>query len=252
MRKIDVLIAVDQGYARRAMAQRMEACGELHVVGVARDSMEALEMVIQHQPQVMVLDMHAPGMDGLALIDQLQRITDIPHPAIVALSTSDRAESLRCALNLCVSSYLIKPVSVEMLVQRVIAAGGGASAPQGGRRGRSVDDMGQELLMRLGVPANLLGYQCLRYALKEGCGEMEMLQHLSRGLYARVAQMQGISERSVERAIRYAIAQAWSRGGAEKYRQLLGRRGSIVGDKPTNSEFLVQVTECLRLRMRQQ
>lgn len=253
MKKIDVLIAVDQGMARRALAQRMEECGELHVVGIARDGTEALDMVLQHQPQVLVLDVLTPRMNGLALIDQLQRIEDIPHPAIIALSTADKGEIVRCALNMCVNCYLIKPVSADVLVQRAIAAGGGSSeAGRNGRRSRSIDDLGQEVLMQLGVPANLLGYQCLRCALKESCSEVEMLQHLSRGLYARVAQLQGISERSVERAIRYAIAQAWSRGGAEKYRQLLGRHGSIVGDRPTNSEFIVQVTQCLRAKIRQQ
>lgn len=253
MSRIDVLIAVDHWFARRVLADRLEEYEELHVVGVARDGVEALEMVIQHRPQVLVLDVLMPRMNGFALIDQLQRITDIPHPAIIALSTPEKESVVRCALNMCVSYHLVKPVGADLLAQCAIAAGGGSHP--GGRNGwkpRGADDLGQEILMQLGVPANLLGYQCLRCALRESCTNEEMLQPLSRKLYARVAQMQGISEKSVERAIRYAIAQAWSRGGAEKYRQLLGRNGSIVGDKPTNSEFLVQVTEWLRAKLRQQ
>lgn len=251
MKKIDVLIVDDSELQCRVLTRQLAEYEGLRVVGAARDGVEALQMVIQLRPQVMVLDIVIPRLDGYGLIEQIQRITDIPHPAIIVLSSMGREDFLLRAMNACVNYYMLKPADPQQLAQHIIEAAGGTIPADGPQlRARSCEEMVRDILLQLHVPANLEGYRCLRTALMESCGEAACLQSLSRSLYPRVAQRHGLSEKSVERAIRHAINQAWIRGGAEMYRQLLGRQGSIVGDRPTNGEFLAQVTECLRLRMR--
>lgn len=104
------------------------------------------------------------------------------------------------------------------------------------------------VLADIGVPANLLGYGYLRAALLDLLTNPHAGACLTRTLYPRIARQFSVSERSVERAIRHAIAAAWARGGGENYRRVLGRLGSIVGEKPTNGEFLAQVAEGIRVR----
>lgn len=101
------------------------------------------------------------------------------------------------------------------------------------------------LLTALGVPANLLGHAYLCTALALVTAHPEMKRGLMRTLYPEVAQRHGVTARSVERAIRHAIAQTWVRGGGEEYRRLLGRMGSIVADRPTNSEFIALLADYL-------
>ena len=101
------------------------------------------------------------------------------------------------------------------------------------------------LLTAIGVPANLLGYGYLRAALTEVLQRPEMLRGMSRMLYPEVARRFGVSAGSVERAIRHAIVQTWARGGGERCRQLMGRRGSTVGDRPTNAEMIAMMAEWL-------
>ena len=103
------------------------------------------------------------------------------------------------------------------------------------------------MLNRLGVPSNLLGYAYLRSALTLLLGMSAAGVGLSRMVYPQVAEEYHVTPRSVERAMRHAIAQMWQRGGDEGYRRTLGRLGSIAGDRPTNSEFLAQVTECIQM-----
>ena len=103
----------------------------------------------------------------------------------------------------------------------------------------------RELLSAVGVPANLLGFTYLLTALTLMQQEPSLRRNMTRALYPRIARQHGTGARSVERAIRHAIAATWARSGGEPYRRQLGRLASFVGEKPTNSEFLAQVSECL-------
>ena len=104
------------------------------------------------------------------------------------------------------------------------------------------------LLSEVGVPANLLGCAYLRTGLTLLLQEPALGRTITRSLYPRVAEVHRTTARSVERAIRHAIAQAFARTGGAGYRNALGRLASPVGDRPTNSEFLAQAAEMLRMR----
>lgn len=103
------------------------------------------------------------------------------------------------------------------------------------------------LLSEIGVPRNLLGCTYLRTGLTLLLAEPSLGRAITRSLYPRIAEKHGTTAKSVERAIRHAIAQTFAREGGEGYRAALGRLASSVGDKPTNSEFLAQAAERLRL-----
>ena len=105
-----------------------------------------------------------------------------------------------------------------------------------------------QLLAQIGVPANLLGCGYLRTALQLVLEQPQMRRGLMRTLYPEVGRRHQVSAVSVERAIRHAIVQTWARGGAARYRQLLGRMGSSVGERPTNSEFITVLSEHLARR----
>ena len=103
------------------------------------------------------------------------------------------------------------------------------------------------LLSEIGVPRNLLGCTYLRTALVLLLQEPALGRTITRSLYPLIAEKHATSARSVERAIRHAIAQTFAREGGAGYRSALGRLASSVGDRPTNSEFLAQTAERLRL-----
>ena len=103
------------------------------------------------------------------------------------------------------------------------------------------------LLTAIGIPSNLLGFSYLRSALMMVAAQPDSSLQLTTRLYPDIAAQYSVAPRSVERAIRHAIALAWERGSGEGYQRVLGRLGSVVGDRPTNSEFLAQTAECIRL-----
>lgn len=102
-------------------------------------------------------------------------------------------------------------------------------------------------LCEVGVPPNLLGCAYLRTALTLLLAEPSLGRTITRRLYPRIAEKHHTSVRGVERAIRNAIAQTFLRSGGVGYRAALGRLASSVGERPTNSEFLSQAAERLRM-----
>lgn len=103
------------------------------------------------------------------------------------------------------------------------------------------------LLSEVGVPANLLGCAYLRTGLTLLLSEPALGRTITRSLYPRIAAQHDTTVRCVERAIRHAIAQTFARSDGSGYRAALGRLASSVGDRPTNSEFLAQAAERLRM-----
>ncbi len=125
----------------------------------------------------------------------------------------------------------------------------GSFSPAEHRAAPEADDAARvsRLLSEVGVPANLLGCTYLRTGLTLLLQEPALGRNISRSLYPRIALAHQTTAGSVERAIRHAIAQTFARAGAAPYRAALGRLASSVGDRPTNSEFLAQTAERLRL-----
>lgn len=102
-------------------------------------------------------------------------------------------------------------------------------------------------LSEVGVPANLLGCAYLRTGLLLLLREPLLGRGITHSLYPRIAREHRTSVPCVERAIRHAIAQTFARSGDAGYRSALGRLASSVGDRPTNTEFLAQAAQRLRI-----
>lgn len=102
-------------------------------------------------------------------------------------------------------------------------------------------------LCEVGVPPNLLGCAYLRTALTLLLEDPSLGRTITRRLYPRIAEQHRTTVRCVERAIRNAIAQTFARSDGAGYRAALGRLASSVGERPTNSEFLSQAAERLRM-----
>ena len=77
---IRVLITDDHSIVREGLTLILETTDDIEVVGEAADGAEALRLVAEHQPDVVLMDLRMPGMDGLTAIEHLQR--DYPQPDV--------------------------------------------------------------------------------------------------------------------------------------------------------------------------
>jgi DNA-binding NarL/FixJ family response regulator len=122
---IRVLIADDDPLVRVGLSLVLGAGPDLQLVGEAGDGAEAVEVARRLRPDVVLMDIRMPRMDGLAATEQLRR--DGPNPAIVVLTTFDTDEHLLGALRLGANGFLLKDMAPTEILDAVRRAAAGES-----------------------------------------------------------------------------------------------------------------------------
>jgi DNA-binding NarL/FixJ family response regulator len=134
MMTIKVLIADDQALVRSGFRMILEARDDLDVVGEASDGEHAIRLARQTRPDVVLMDVRMPGLDGVSATARLTAAAD--PPKVIILTTYDLEEPLYAALRAGASGFLLKDVRPADLVEaiRVVAGGDALLAPTATRR----------------------------------------------------------------------------------------------------------------------
>lgn len=114
---IKVLIADDQELIRQSLQIVLENCGKVEVTGVASDGQEVMQSVRKNRPDVILMDIRMPKMDGVQCTKIIKE--NYPQIKIIILTTFDDDEYVYNALRFGASGYLLKGVSMEGLIQAV-------------------------------------------------------------------------------------------------------------------------------------
>jgi DNA-binding NarL/FixJ family response regulator len=131
---IRVLIADDQALVRTGFRVILDAEPDLEVVGEAGDGRETVELVPQKRPDVVLMDIRMPNLDG---IEATRRLTVLPRaPRVLMLTTFDLDEYVYEALRAGASGFLLKDAGADELLHavRVVAAGEALLSPSITRR----------------------------------------------------------------------------------------------------------------------
>jgi DNA-binding NarL/FixJ family response regulator len=125
---VRVLLVDDQALFREALATLLEVRAEIEVVGEAGDGAAALERAAALRPDVVLMDLHMPVLDGIAATRRLR--VEQPGVRVLALTTFDDDEDVFAALRAGAVGYLLKDVSSDRLVEALLAAERGESVLQ--------------------------------------------------------------------------------------------------------------------------
>ena len=113
---------------------------------------------------------------------------------------------------------------------------------------KNIQQTVKDMLLELGVPEHLKGYQYLTEAITVASGAEETLRVKVKGLYRQIAKLYGTTPSFVEKAIRDAVVTTWDRGDREFLRTILGY-GDDDKSRPTNSEFIILLADEVKLEM---
>lgn len=218
---------------------RSELCGALwgsYNVRTAQEGHEALSQLHSFQPDILVLDMLLPGLDGISL---LQKAAEQGlHPVVLA-TTRMMSDYMSQALErMGVGYVMVKPCDAAAVAARVADLSQSLKAPL-------VTSPDQRTvianaLLNLGVPTKLKGYIYLREAV--GLFAANPGQTITKELYSEVGSRCNATVTQVERSIRTAIEIAW----AHRDPQAWGRLFPLSEDgRPTNGEFVSRLAQCL-------
>ncbi|MGI5978613.1 MAG: sporulation transcription factor Spo0A [Oscillospiraceae bacterium] len=254
--KSRVLIADSGEDFRFLMADTISSEEDMIVVGTAGDGIETLSLVEQKHPNVIVMDLVLTKLDGLGVLQKLAQMDQ--RPAVIIVSGFFNDHVVQEAAELGAYYFMPKPCDVPALLGRIrqvtqqtghIAGpnpvGAGADLY---RSDENLEAVVTEVIHEIGVPAHIKGYQYLREAIILTINDMDIINSVTKVLYPTVAKKFNTTPSRVERAIRHAIEVAWDRGDIETLQKFFGYTVSNVKGKPTNSEFIAMIADCLSLR----
>lgn len=260
MGKLNVAIADDNERMPRLLGDIIESDEDLNVVGTAKDGEEAYNVIKTKEPDVVLLDVVMPKLDGLGVLDRVNHDKSIrKHPAFIMVSAIGQEKITEDAFNLGADYYIMKPFDNDMILNRIKRVkNSGTNLTQGARKinayekeedlsERNLEEDVTEIIHELGVPAHIKGYQYLRDAIVMSVNDMDMLNSITKILYPTIAKKYQTTSSRVERAIRHAIEVAWSRGKMDTIDEMFGYTIHNGKGKPTNSEFIALITDRIRL-----
>ena len=243
-----VLLADAGEEFRILLQQTIEDTGEFEVVGSVGDGTQVLPLVEQYRPQLLILDVVLPGMDGFGVVRQIKAMGD-EAPTVIITSSFCSQEMVQRAMDLGVYFFLPKPVSEDSLLEHMRAAvscGEERDVPHA----PALEGQVTAIIHEIGVPAHIKGYQYLREAIMIAVNDMDVINAVTKVLYPEVAKRFATTPSRVERAIRHAIEVAWDRGDLETLQHYFGYTVNSAKGKPTNSEFIALIADRLQLQMK--
>ncbi|MDA8345844.1 MAG: sporulation transcription factor Spo0A [Thermaerobacter sp.] len=253
MSKVRVLLADDNKEFCQLVGEFMSRQSDLELVGVAENGVEVLELLNQQRPDVLILDVIMPHLDGIGVLERLAREQRETRPKIITL-TAFGQEALTQRMHALGSDYyILKPFSLDVLAQRVrqlVNAPEASTIAGPAPMARSLDIEVTRIIHEVGIPAHIKGYLYLREAILMVIDDVELLSLVTKELYPSVARKFKTTPSRVERAIRHAIEVAWNRGNLAAIHKIFSHTVSKERGKPTNSEFIAMVADKLRMESR--
>lgn len=257
--KTRVLIAEPSEDCRLLLSELLSEEEDLEVVGCAADGPETLRLCAELKPDILLLELVLPKLDGLGLLRQLS--AQGGGPAVLVLTGFVNAQVMSECSELGAAYFMQKPFDTPTLLQRirslsprcpvrpVLLSRSAPAVPQ--RNEPSLEAVVTDLIHEIGVPAHIKGYQYLREAIILTVNDMDVINAVTKVLYPAVAKKFATTPSRVERAIRHAIEVAWDRGDVETLQKFFGYTVSNIKGKPTNSEFIAMIADCLSLQKKQ-
>lgn len=249
MSKIRVLIAEDNKEYALKLKDDFDKCDEIKVVGVAADGLEAVEYIRNTGPDVVVLDLVMPKLDGIGVMEK----DYAKRPEYIVISAAAQDKVIAKAIDAGASYYMLKPVEHDIIIERIKGifkkqkSGDSFSAKS---THADLESKVTEVIHEVGVPAHIKGYQYLRESIMMTIDNMDVINSITKLLYPTVAKKYQTTASRVERAIRHAIEVAWDRGDTDVLNGIFGYTIASGKGKPTNSEFIAMIADRLRLQLK--
>lgn len=244
-----VLLADDNRSFVDMLAMRINDEPDFLVVCTAPDGEAALQGIEEYEPDIVVLDIIMPRLDGIAVQEKLQELP--VRPKVIFFTAMGMDYITRQALALGADAYFLKPFNLDVFIKRMRSLMGETREQQAQREKMLLDgDMDRrvtEMLHTMAVAPHLTGYKYLKQAILMVINDQGMLEQVTYRIYPEVAALFQTTPARVERSIRNAIENAWDRCRVETIERIFGYSLDENKGKPSNSEFIAMISDKILL-----
>ena len=236
-----------------ALSSALKHAEGFQVIGTAGDGEQAVRLIQEKKPDILVLDLMLSKRDGISVLKTIGSMEK--KPIILATSGFVTDYVASTAASLGARYLMLKPCDLSAVVERLEEFRGGENQRTISMRKpdkNSIETMVTGIIHEIGVPAHIKGYQYLREAIIIAVEDMDVINAITKVLYPQVAKTFQTTPSRVERAIRHAIEVAWDRGDLDTLQRFFGYTVSNTKGKPTNSEFIALIADKLQLQLKGQ
>lgn len=260
MEHLSVAIADDNQKILDILGEIISTDKELDLVGKAKNGEEMCQIIRDRKPDVVLLDLIMPKMDGLTVMEKVGQDSTVgKRPYFIVITAVGQEKITEDAFNKGANYYVMKPFNNRMLLERIKSVRNMSRNSDRKNDENTIDNTQKtenlesrvtNMLHEIGIPAHIKGYHYLRDAIIMAVNDMDVLNAITKILYPTVAKKYQTTSSRVERAIRHAIEVAWSRGKLDTLDELFGYTVSTGKGKPTNSEFIALIADTIQLEYR--
>jgi len=234
----------------------------IDVIWTAENGEDCLSKMKELQPDILLLDIIMPRIDGIAVLESLRAEKEYQDVSVIMLTAFGQEEVMTKAANLGAAYFILKPFEFDRLATQI------NEIAQSNFQQSAIGAMPQQMIMsdkptimsdqqldqtitaiikEIGVPAHIKGYSFLREGIHMVYKDVDLLGSVTKILYPDIAKKYNTTPSRVERAIRHAIEVAWNRGNYEVISSMFGYTVHHLKSKPTNSEFIAMIADKIRL-----
>ena len=247
--KINALVVDDSMEFTSSVKEYFKNNAVIKIVDVLNDGEEAVDYIKKHQDSidVILMDLIIPGKDGLQILEELEEAKIKKH--MIILSSYRKDYTIRMTNRYNVDYYMLKPVNLSSLENRIkeVMDENKVELYTEKQVNPKIQLQVTELLHNLGVPSQIKGYQYLREGILMLYESTGLIGGITKEVYPEIALRYNTTPSRVERAIRHAIEVSWNRADYEMMNKIFGHSIDYDRAKPTNSEFMVTLSDALRL-----
>ena len=256
--KTKIIIADDNRNLCQMLQNYLQGQEDLNIVGVAYNGLEAWELIQNQEPDLIILDVVMPNLDGISVLERINARTTMKRPKIIMLTAFGQESLTHQAMMLGVDYFILKPFDLDILGKRIrsLTQDMPSSIPTDYAASPIVTTVGSGLnlfsevtamMHQIGIPAHVKGYQYIRDAILMVVEDVSLLSAVTKELYPNIAKKNDTVSSRVERGIRHAIELAWVRGHTDTLKKIFGYSMNIERQKPTNSEFIALLADKFRV-----
>jgi len=258
-KKIKIIVADDNRNLCQMLQNFIQAQEDLMVVGIANNGLEAWELIQTQEPDLIILDLVMPNLDGLGVLERINARTTMTRPKVIMLTAFGQESLTHQAMMLGVDYFILKPFDLEILGKRIRSLTQDVQTSDQTQfspispvmttvgSGLNLCVEVTTMMHQIGIPAHVKGYQYIRDAILMVVEDVSLLGAVTKELYPGIAKKFDTAPSRVERGIRHAIELAWERGHTDTLKRIFGYSMNIERQKPTNSEFIALLADKLRV-----
>lgn len=256
-----ILIADNDPKETKQLRERLSL--KFHIISAGSDGIQVLENILHFHPDLVVLDLMLPKLDGIGVIEKCRETMEADElPSFIVLTSIGTQNLMEYLCFVGIDYCMMKPFPPEVLLHRIEqlirlkSIGENIQKAKETYRFRHSENLSEitaiqrnvTLLIRdLGIPAHIKGYQYLRSGIIMAIEDTDSVNYITKLLYPSIAKKYKTTSGSVERAIRHAVDIVWNRGNQDLLEEIFGSFVRSELDHPTNSEFIAVIADRIRL-----